>query len=244
MTKRGALRPNTFIHMKFHSVLLVIAFSVNTVEAAAPAAPLDLRIQYYSRLLTAEGVTREVRYEEVMLRRPGIVWVARALPRARQRDGHSGDAVKTANIAHKHFNPVMLPRLIRLSNSKPQLEYVDVHNKEIISVPQGEFGNVAFDGSWSNTYHLIDPQLVRAMPVSSRASSVPGARWRETARGNIIHRVLWDQDREIALVIESEDKAASSFHRVEVHVDAGATSALPWRDLKGYSRREYGDFLD
>ncbi len=66
-----------------------------------------------------------------MLRRAGIVWVARALPRARQRDGHSGDAVKTANIAHKHFNPVMLPRLIRLTSSEVKLSNDENRNSLI-----------------------------------------------------------------------------------------------------------------
>ena len=46
--------------------------------AAAPAAPdLDLLITYYSKVVTPEGVTRESRYEETMLRRPGHVWTAR-----------------------------------------------------------------------------------------------------------------------------------------------------------------------
>lgn len=230
--------------MKICSFFFVLVLSIDFAKADTQASPLDLRIRYYSKVVTAEGVTREVRYEDIMLRRPGVVWLARVLPRPKNINSHSDNHAETVHIAHKHFNPVILPRLIRLTNSKPQLEYVDVHNRQIISVPPGEYGNVSFDGSWSNAYYLIDPKLINAMPMSSRVSSVSGARWREATRGNTLHRVLWDGRRQIALVIESEDRAAATVHRVEVDVDEGLASALPWRDLEGYAQREYGDFLD
>lgn len=60
-----------------------------TPVAPMPTAPdLDLRITYYSRVLTPEGVTRESRYDEKMLRRPGHVWVERVLAPA--TDAHAG----------------------------------------------------------------------------------------------------------------------------------------------------------
>ena len=58
------------------SVLLATLSLAGTVHAvanapAASAPDLDLAITYYSKTLTPDGVTRESRYQETMLRRPG-----------------------------------------------------------------------------------------------------------------------------------------------------------------------------
>jgi len=227
--------------MLIRTVTLALALAATQTQAATQAPPLDLRIQYYSKAITPEGVTREVRYEETMLRRPGHVWVARVVP---PQAAAAGQASDHDHSVHKHFNPVLLPRHVQLAGDKTQLEYVDAKNKEVIAVPQGEYGNVDFDGSWSNAYYLFDPKLVQAMPLSQRPSTVPGARWREQVRNGSFRRVLWDEQRQIPLVIESGDQAATIFHRVEVQAQANVSSTLPWQQLKGYSQREYGDFLD
>lgn len=229
--------------MMIRTAIFTLALAATQAQAAPPAqAPaLDLRIQYYSKAVTPEGVTREVRYEETMLRRPGHVWVARVLPPQAQAAGQASDH---EHSVHKHFNPVLLPRHVQQDGGKTRLEYVDARNKEVISVPQGEYGNVDFDGSWANAYYLSDPKLVQAMPLSPRPSTVPGARWREQVRNGSYRRVLWDEQRQIPLVIESGDQAATIFHRVEVQPQATLASALPWQQLKGYAQRDYGDFLD
>jgi hypothetical protein len=228
--------------MILRTVTLALALAASQAQAAPPAPPLDLRIQYYSKAITPEGVTREVRYEESMLRRPGHVWVTRVLPPQAQAAGQAG--ADHEHSVHKHFNPVLLPRHVQLAGDKTQLEYVDAHNKEVIAVPPGEYGNVDFDGSWANAYYLFDPKLVQSMPLAQRPSTTPGARWREQVRNGSFRRVLWDEQRQIPLVIESGDQAATVFHRVEVQAQAGLASTLPWQQTKGYAQREYGDFLD
>ncbi|MBJ7312521.1 hypothetical protein H7U20_20290 [Rugamonas sp. CCM 8940] len=203
--------------------------------ASSPDPDLDLQIHYYSKALTPDGVTRESRYEETMLRRAGHVWVARVLPpNAQPAKGHG----------HKEFNHAMLPRHVALENSKLRLTYVDAHEKQVIAIPPSEYDNVSFDGSWENAYHLIDPRLVLAMPLSRQASAVPGARWRERVKNGQFHRVLWDEQKQIALVIESGDQAATFYRRVEVKAQGGLTRALPWRNLASYGQKEYADFLD
>lgn len=222
--------------------LLVLALAAPQAPAATPAAPpLDLRIQYYSKAISPEGVTREVRYEETMLRRPGHVWVSRILP---PQAAAAAQAADHEHSVHKHFNPVLLPRHVQLAGDRTQLAYIDRRNKEVIAVPPGEYGNVDFDGSWANAYYLFDPKLVHAMPLSQRPSSVPGARWHEQVRNGSYRRVLWDEQRQIPLVIESGDQAATIFRRVEVQAQASLATTLPWQQLKGYAQREYGDFLD
>lgn len=233
--------------------LLVTALCLTASAQAAPAATagadLDLRISYYSKVVTPEGVSREARYEETMLRRAGHVWTARVLPAgAEARHEH---AAKPANQAagrvaaeHKHFNHVVLPRHVALENGQPRVEFVDVRAKELIAIPPAEFGNVGFDGSWDHAYYLLDSTRLKAMPLSARASTVAGARWREREDKGLFERVLWDDKRQIPLVIESGDKAATFFNRVDLTVQAGTSGELPWQRLKGYAQKEYSDFLD
>ncbi len=229
--------------MILRTAIFTMALATAQAQAATPlpAPALDLRIQYYSKAISPEGVTREVRYEETMLRRPGHVWVARVLP-PQARD--AGQASDHEHSVHKHFNPVLLPRHVQQDGDRTRLEYVDARNKEVIAVPPGEYGNVDFDGSWANAYYLFDPKRVHAMPLSQRQSAVPGARWREQVRNGSFRRVLWDEQRQIPLVIESGDQAATAFQRVEVQAQASLATVLPWQHVKAYSQRDYGDFLD
>ncbi|MES2076188.1 MAG: hypothetical protein V4462_11290 [Pseudomonadota bacterium] len=229
---------------------LCLAASAQAAPAAA-GADLDLRISYYSKVVTPEGVTREARYEETMLRRAGHVWTARVLPagagQAHEHE-HAAPALKkvAARVAaeHKHFNHVVLPRHVALENGQPRVEFVDVQAKELIAIPPAEFGNVGFDGSWDHAYFLLDSTRLKAMPLSARVSTVAGARWREREDKGLFERVLWDDKRQIPLVIESGDKAATFFNRVDMTVQAGASGELPWQRLKGYAQKEYSDFLD
>ncbi|MES2259341.1 MAG: hypothetical protein V4724_12510 [Pseudomonadota bacterium] len=217
--------------------LLICAFALlHNAQAATTAPDLDLRIQYYNKALTPEGVTRESRYEETMLRRPGHVWVARVLP------PHAPQAAE--GHGHKEFNHAMLPRHVLLENNKLRLSHVDAHEKQVIAIPASEYDNVNFDGSWENAYYLVDPKLVMAMPLSNQASAVPGARWRERVKNGMFQRVLWDEQKQIPLVIESGDKAATFYRRIDIKPQAGLTRALPWSNLAAYGQKEYADFLD
>ena len=117
------------------AVLLAAGFAASA-QAAPLSAPadLDLGITYYSRVLTPEGVTRESRYEEKMLRRPGHVWVERVL--APSTDAHAGHnhgetkkvALKATQHEHKHFNPVLIPRHVTLEKNTVRVEYIDAHD--------------------------------------------------------------------------------------------------------------------
>lgn len=243
----------------FIAGILLASFVQITHAAPYASAPdLDLIIRYSSRVLTPEGVTREARYEEKMLRRTGHVWVARVLPKNSvdqhddEIDNHGGNsmhgketvALKTEQHQHKHFNHVVIPRHVLMENNKLRVEYIDVHDKEVVAIPVTEYDNVDFDGSWGNAYYLLDPKLVKAMPLSAQASSIPGARWREREKNGVFQRVLWDDQKQIPLIMESGDKASTFYRRVEVKPQTGLTRDLPWQNLKGYAQKEYSDFLD
>lgn len=253
-----------FASIAAFSVLSVPSVQAASTSASTPLIPvaqnltapdLDLNIQYYSKVLTAEGVTREARYEEKMLRRPGHVWVVRVLPK-NVVESHDDDktvskkkvALNTAPAAsateHKHFNHVVIPRHVVLENNKVRVEYVDAHSKDVVAIPPSEYENVNFDGSWDNSFYLLDPKLVQTIPYSAQVSTVAGARWREREKNGVYQRVLWDEKKQIPLVIESGDKAATFYRRVDVKPLATLTRELPWQNLKGYAQKEYSDFLD
>lgn len=216
-------------------VFLLAAGLLSTAVARAAAPDLDLGIAYYSRVLTPEGVTRESHYEEKMLRRAGHVWSARVLP-----------ASVTHAEAHRHqqFNYVVLARHVIMENNKLRLEYVDTDERQVIAIPAAEYENVHFDGSWVNSVHLLDPKLVAAMPLSSRASAFPGAHWREREQNGVFQRVLWDEQKQIPLAIENGDRAGTFYRRVDIKVLAPRDGAPPWSQLTGYGQKDYADFLD
>lgn len=228
--------------MKSPLLFLAAALLGTLAQAAAPAPDLDLGIAYYSRVLTPEGVTREARYEEKMLRRPGHVWVERVLPQSAAT--RKNVSLKVEQHEHKEFNPVVIPRHVMLEKNKLRLEYIDAHDKHIIAIPPTEYENVNFDGSWDNSFYLLNPALVAAMPLSKQASAVAGARWHETEKNGVYQRVLWDEQRQIALIIESGDRANTFYRRVDVKPQASLSRDLPWTRVKGYGLKEYADFLD
>ncbi|MBI3229254.1 MAG: hypothetical protein HYZ45_03450 [Burkholderiales bacterium] len=217
-----------------------------------------MTVRYYTKVLTNEGVMRESRYEETMLRRVGHVWVERVLPPAskladkhqdkpsNQAAANSASAKKVALKVHDHeaFNPVMIPRHVMFENGKTRLEYVDSSTRQVIAVPASEYDNVNFDGSWVNAYFLVDPKQVATLPLAKRKSDVAGAVWRERDNGEVFQRVLWDEKRQIPLIVESGDKAGRFFNRFEVNVASSLRRELPWQQLKGYGQKEYADFLD
>lgn len=238
----------------YHSKLCEIVFvcaallGAGTSHAAGtqamPARPdgpdLDLAIQHYSRVLTSDGVLRETRYDETMLRRAGHVWLARVLPakRAAAHDHEKG------GHQHSHPNYEALPRHVMRDGDKVRFEAVNAGEREVISVPPAEFGNVNFDGSWINAFFLMDPQRVAALPLSTRPSAVAGARWREQEKNGVFQRVLWDDARMVPLVVETGDRAETFFERVTVKPLPRLTKSLPWTQVKGFAQREYSDFLD
>lgn len=230
------------------AILLAAGLACNA--QAAPAAPLDLDlgIRYYNRVLTPEGVTRESRYEEKMLRRPGHVWVERVLPAVHgSHDAHGAKqpvALKRTQHEHKHFNPVVIPRHVMLDKNTVKVEYIDARDKVVVSIPKAEYENVNFDGSWENSFYLLDPKLVAAMPLSKQVSNVAGAHWREVEKNGVFQRVLWDAQKQIALIIESGDRANTFYRRVDVKLQASLSRAQPWANLKNYAQREYADYLD
>jgi hypothetical protein len=209
---------------------------------------IDIDIDYYTRVLTPEGVTREARYKETMLRRAGHVWVTRMLPKSAvaRQDKHdkSHGAAQEGAAGHAEFNYVVNPRHVMMDGNKVRIDYIDLHGKAVVAIPASEYANVNFDGSWEKAFFLLDPTLLKTLPVTARPSSVAGAQWREREKNGVFERILWDEKRKIPLMIESGDRAATFYRRIEVTARAAKVTDLPWNNLGGYAQKEYSDYLD
>jgi hypothetical protein len=242
-----------FIGHAAAAAALLLAMPLRAADAPQPA-DLDLSIRYYSRVLTPEGVLRESRYEEKMLRRQNHVWTVRLLPKQVTHAEDHADKPRATTIKatsnqaatheHKHFNYVVLPRHVVRDGDKVKLEFVDFHDRAVVSIAPSEYENVNFDGSWNNAFFIVDPKQVVTLPLSNKTSSVAGARWREREKDGVFQRVLWDEKRMIPLVIETGNRQETFFQRIEAEPQSKLVAALPWLDLKGYAQKEYADFLD
>lgn len=209
-------------------------------EANKAAAPeLDLSIKYFHRELTPEGVLRESSYEEKMLRRNGHVWSYRVLP-----GKMAANDTSHPNHEHKEFNYIVLPRHVKYDGNKVSVEFINSHDHQVINIVPTEYENVNFDGSWLNTFYLLDPKVVAAMPISQRPSSAAHAHWHEVLKNGLFQRVLWDEKRLIPLLIETGNQKNTFFQRITVSPNTGLTKDLPWSHLQGYAQKEYSDFLD
>lgn len=124
------------------------------------------------------------------------------------------------------------------------VEFLDFKNKDQIAIKPSDYDLVDFDGSWDNAFYIIDPKTVAQMPITQRQSPVASARWHERENGRVFQKVLWDDARQIPLLIESGDVNRTFFRRIEITPKTSLSSENIWLKVKGFSQKEYSDFLD
>jgi hypothetical protein len=229
-------------------------------SVAIPAKPaslvdLDARVLVEARSLSGDGILRQTRYEDQLMRRGDHTWTLRILPVGTpMADEHDHDqakptktgARKTSEPDHQHFNPQLAGRHVWLDAGKVRLEFVDTRSRMVVPVAPAEFETVGFDGSWERAYYMVSPREVARMPVTARPSPVAGARWHETQAAGLSTRVLWDDRLGIPRIIEIESLPGRPlvWRRVTVTPAAQLAKAVPWQQTQGYQMREYSDFLD
>ena len=220
--------------------LSIASFAQDLSQATTfpTGSDMDMTVKYFNREITTDGVLRESSYAEKMIRRKGHVWSQRILPRNTKNDPEA------SNHEHRDFNYIVLPRHVSFDGNNIAVEFIDTHERQIIYIAPTEYENINFDGSWSNTFYLVNPDYIAEMPITSRSSSVTNAQWHESSKNGMFQRVLWNTKLNIPLIIESGDQAGNYLHRVEVQPSTMMVKNLPWNDLQGYTQKEYSDFLD
>lgn len=231
--------------MKRLLILLVFALPLGAQSATLDKGQKDLAaiLTHESHELTAEGVSKDVRYQERFIRKNGHVWAERIVPESvsaesekhEAKDGHKHDF--NFNIAAKH--------IIKDANGIPSISFVNRHDKLIIAVGKEEYQTIGFDGSWESAYYLVSPALVRKLSLSGMPSPAANARWYEKNGKDDFFRVLWAEDMELPLVIESGTKNGVRHSKVTAKiVPLPQTGALPWVNLQNFEHKDYNDLLD
>jgi hypothetical protein len=149
--------------------------------------------------------------------------------------------------SHEAPDVSALPRLvIRAPDGRATLSILDAESKRVIDVDRGSFETLRFDPSFERASTLVDSRALAEMSRLDRASNAPGAHW--YGRQNDTHyvRVLWDEERRIALVVESGSLDGTVRDDLRVQVEAEAASPPPavWSETKGFTHIDFADFGD
>ncbi len=202
--------------------------------ARAATPPLHALVNYETEQRLASGITRTERWQERLVRQGDRVWSERLGAHAAEHEG--------GGAGHKHFDFDSAARwLERQANGELQLRFVATHQRQVVSVPKAEWGAVSFDGRWDAAAHLVPPGLIAQMKPLDRPSEE--GIWREQREKGWTHRVLWSEQRQVALRVESV-KDDGSYRRVVVLKPAAAPARAPWTGLDRFEQKVYDDFLD
>lgn len=206
--------------------------------ANSPAPDLDAIVTYETRQVMSSGVTRTDTWQERLVRRGDQVWTERILP-AGADDDHDHQA---EHVGHKHFNGETAARWLKLrADGQVDVKFVDREHKAVVAIPRAEFGTVGFDGSFAAAASVVPGALARTMKASG---AVGDAQWRTDKRDGWSHRVLWWEQRQLALKVESRRDDGSVRRTVSVQLKPAVAGALPWDQLGGYTQKRYDDFMD
>jgi hypothetical protein len=210
------------------------------------ARDLFVTIKFEASQQGKDGVLRSTVFEEEMVRQGQSVWTRRKsfVPAA---ETHS------ASGSHKHLNLIEAIRWVSKTDAVTSLQFLARADRALVFVPEVEYANVGFDGSWARAYYLVDPsdlalyQEVQrpaiAMPLAGKTREGQ-AKWFERRSSALLERVLWDFDRGIALIIESESLDGRRKFRATVTPQNASPKTQLWIDSAQFEQRRYSDYLD
>ena len=207
--------------------------------SGAHASDLALRIEHDSTVIGADGVTRNVRFAERLIRRGGQSWLVRVIPPGAHRDGEHASGGR----AHKHMDVAAATRwVVRTDDGRLRVRLVDEHERMIVEVAPVDYANIGFDGRWSTAAQLLDPEQLKHMKPLARRAAV-GSRWYESETPDARVLVLWDEREQYPRRIESTN-AAGTRRSTLTATRESMPAVPPWTRLDGYAQKEYSDLLD
>lgn len=220
-------------------VVGLCALAGSAIAAPPVESDLDAVVRYETRQVSKAGVTRVEIWQERMVRRAGVVWTERVLPKGVDI-AHVHDTSQA--ISHRHLNLDNSARwLQRDAVGKVDLRFVDHGEKVVVSIPQVEFGTVGYDGKWAAAAYMVPPEMVAKMKPDGNGPN--GAVWRKERDKEWSHRVLWSQAKQVALRVESR-KVDGTFSRTVTVTPSTRGGTLPWAVLAKYEKKDYDDYQD
>jgi hypothetical protein len=167
-----------------------------------------------------------------------MVWIERVLPASAQEPG----AHAAGGHDQKHMDLAAAARWITLEGGLVRVRLVNLHDRVVVEVPAAEYGEIGFDGSWENAWHLLDPSQLRTMKAGPLGAGA-GTRWYQATAGAQTVRVLWDERARIPRRVESASAAGTSRKQMSASA-AAAPKQPPWRALDGFQEKTWSDYLD
>ncbi len=228
--------------IEFMSIIRAI-FGLALLPALASAAsqpqPLSAIMTFESKVLSSEGVEKQTRFQERLIRDGRNVWTVRLLPAGTPPHVH-----QAGDHQHKHdTNFVLAAKWIALdAQQKAQLKFVRQETKTIITPRTEEFAGLGFDGSWEHAAYLLDRSALQQMRVLNKPAPA-GCQWYERSGDKLYTRVLWDQAWQLPRQIETGSLDGLSFNRISIE-RRPMPATMPWRTLAGYRAVAYEDLLD
>lgn len=226
---------------------LIALLAPIAVQAAAPVGEdkaLAAILTHESHEVTAEGVTKEFRYQERFIRSGGHVWAERILPEGIQSKPEAGHKAKGEHEHEFNFN-LAAKHIAKDAKGNLNISFANMRDKVIVAIAREEYQTVGFDGSWESAYYLVNPAAVKKLPLSKAPSPVAKARWYEKQGKEDYYRVLWAEDLELPLVIESGTRNGNRHSRISSKiVQLPQSAGLPWMNLQNFEHKDYNDLLD
>jgi hypothetical protein len=219
-------------------LLLVTLLTGAGAAARAADLDLDLLVDHDLTELGPDGVTRTVHFQERVHRREGMVWIERVLPAG----AHDAGAHAAGGHDHKHLDLAAAARWITREGGVARVRLVNLQDRVVIEVPPAEYGEIGFDGSWENAWHLIDPRQLLAMKAGA-GEAPPGTRWYQATSGAQMVRLLWDEKARIPRKVLSANATGTSRKQMSAR-EVPAPKQPPWSALAGFQEKTWSDYLD
>lgn len=225
----------TFKQLAFIAPLIV----ASTLTLAATEQPLALLLTNETQSLGGDGIFRTEHFQEQLIRQQNTVWVARVMPKG----AHNAKEHAQHDEDHKHLDVSAAARLIAKDN-KGQLNVrlVEFNDKAIVNIPKAEYDAVGFDGNWNTAYYLIDPATLKKFKATNRAAP-QNTRWYESQNPQSYIHVLWDENKQYPLQVESGSLDGRLKRTVKASVQP-FPATTPWTAISKFNVKEYSDYLD
>jgi hypothetical protein len=214
-----------------------------TTAPTPSAPPIDLRLIHHTLSIGKDGVQRESRYTDRMVRRDGVLWVEREMPAAlREHAEHEGAEKEAVHIGHAHADTTAAPLWVqRDASGKVKVRMVLQQQRKVIEVDEANFGNVGWGGSWNRAYWIVDPATLSRMRAVGPARQ--GVQRYESTQGETTVRIDWDVSGQYPRRVEKRD--AHGLAQTELRaVPVAAGKTLPWQKLSDFAQGDYSDLLD
>ncbi len=222
--------------MRLLQVLIPLGALALAAQGITSVPPLAALVTTEQRQTTADGLTKQVRFQERLVRAGDRVWLERVIPQGAPGSGESQE--------HHHLDLDVAARFVqRDSSGAMHVAFVHRGERTVVQTEPRDYPEVGFHDSWAVVSHLVDPAILQTMRPLARRATEAGARWYEKRTEAGYLRVQWSSRRKIALAVESGSADGHRFHRTTVAF-VPYPKVRPWEELGGYAQKEYTDLLD